>query len=49
MEQLLKIAFNQLGTEEIVGNENNPQVVKYATESGIKGINNDEIPWCSTL
>jgi len=49
MEQLLKIAFKELGTEEIVGTENNPEVVKYATESGISGINNDEIAWCSTF
>lgn len=49
MEQLLKIAFNELGTEEIVGTENNPEVLKYASEPGIKGITNDEIPWCSTF
>ncbi|MEN8117744.1 MAG: TIGR02594 family protein [Bacteroidota bacterium] len=49
MEQLLKIAFNELGTEEIVGNEHNPEVVKYAKDTGIKGITNDEIPWCSTF
>jgi len=49
MEQLLKIAFNELGTEEIAGNINNPEVVKYATETGISGINNDEIAWCSTF
>lgn len=48
MEQLLKIAFNELGTEEIVGDANNPEVVKYATETGISGIKNDEIAWCST-
>ncbi len=49
MENLLKIAFNELGTEEIVGEENNPEVLKYANEVGIKGITNDEIPWCSTF
>ena len=49
MEQLLKIAFGELGTEEIAGNENNPEVLKYASEPGIKGITNDEIPWCSTF
>lgn len=49
MEQLLKIAFNELGTEEIVGNENNPEVLKYAIDTGIKGITNDEIAWCSTF
>lgn len=49
MEDLLKIAFNELGTEEIVGNENNPEVLKYASEPGIAGITNDEIAWCSTF
>lgn len=49
MEQLLKIAFQELGTEEIKGDKDNPEVVKYATETGIAGINNDEIAWCSTF
>lgn len=49
MENLLKIAFNELGTEEIIGKEHNPEVLKYATETGIKGITSDEIPWCSTF
>ena len=49
MEQLLKIAFNELGTEEIVGNQDNPEVLKYANDTGITGITNDEIPWCSTF
>ncbi|QGY46239.1 TIGR02594 family protein [Maribellus comscasis] len=49
MEALLKIAFNELGTEEIVGDQDNPEVLKYAKEVGIKGITNDEIPWCSTF
>ena len=49
MEQLLKIAFNELGTEEIVGKEDNPEVLKYAKDTKIKGITSDEIPWCSTF
>lgn len=49
MEQLLKIAFQELGTEEIKGDEDNPEVLKYAKETGIPGINNDEIAWCSTF
>lgn len=49
MEKLLKIAFNELGNEEIPGNQHNPEILKYATETGIKGITNDEIPWCSTF
>jgi uncharacterized protein (TIGR02594 family) len=49
MEALLKIAFNELGTEEIVGSEHNPEVLKYALETGIQGITSDEIAWCSTF
>lgn len=48
MEDLLKIAFNELGTEEIVGEENNPEVLKYAEQTGIPNIKTDEIAWCST-
>ncbi len=49
MEQLLKIAFNELGTEEIAGDEHNPEVLKYAKDTKINGITNDEIAWCSTF
>jgi uncharacterized protein (TIGR02594 family) len=49
MEQLLKIAFNELGTEEIVGEKHNPQILKYASDTKIKGVTTDEIPWCSTF
>lgn len=46
---ILKVAFSQLGIQEISGSEDHPQIVKYATETQITGINNDEIPWCSTF
>ena len=49
MEQLLKIAFNELGTEEIAGDEHNPEVLKYAKDTKINGITSDEIAWCSTF
>lgn len=49
MEALLKIAFNEIGTEEIEGGEHNPEILKYAEQTGIQGITNDEIPWCSTF
>ena len=49
MEELLKIAFSELGTEEIKGDEHNPEVLKYASETGIPNIDNDEIAWCSTF
>jgi uncharacterized protein (TIGR02594 family) len=46
---ILKIAASQLGITEISGDKNHSQIVKYATETGIEGINNDETPWCSTF
>lgn len=49
MESLLKIAFNELGTEEIVGAQHNPEILKYAKDTGIKGVTTDEIAWCSTF
>src|SRR5690554_3236707 len=49
MESLLKIAFNELGTEEIPGDNHNPEILKYSQEIGIDGITTDEIPWCSSF
>jgi uncharacterized protein (TIGR02594 family) len=49
MEQLLKIAFGELGTEEYAGDSNNPEVLKYARETGIAGVTTDEVAWCSTF
>lgn len=49
MNEILKIAFDQLGVEEIPGANHNPQIVKYATETNISGITDDEVPWCSSF
>lgn len=49
MEELLKIAFSELGTEEIEGEKHNPRILSYAKETGIKGITSDEVAWCSTF
>ena len=49
MEELLKIAINEIGTQEIEGIENNPEILKYASECGINWIADDETPWCSTF
>ena len=46
---ILKIAASQLGIKEIRGSEDNPQIVKYAQETGITSIDDDEVPWCSTF
>ena len=47
--EILKIAASQLGLEEIKGTLDNPQILAYATETGIAGVTNDEIAWCSTF
>jgi len=46
---ILKVAFSQLGEKEILGDQHNDQILKYASESGILGIGTDEIPWCSNF
>jgi len=45
--ELLKQAASQLGVKEIAGEEHNPQIINYAEESGIPGIQDDETYWCS--
>ncbi len=47
MNKVLQIAFKELGTKEIKGQNHNQRIVDYAKEAGIKGINDDETPWCS--
>lgn len=47
MSELLKIASSQLGIKEVGGNDDNPIILKYASETGIAGISHDEVPWCS--
>lgn len=49
MDKLLKIAFNELGTEEFTGDKHNPEILKYAKDTKIAGITTDEIAWCSTF
>jgi uncharacterized protein (TIGR02594 family) len=49
MNKILEIAFSQLGIEEIPRENDNPQIIKYASETNIVGITNDEIAWCSSF
>lgn len=46
MNGLLKIALSQYGVSERSTGDN-PVILNYAKESGIDGIANDEISWCS--
>jgi len=49
MEKILRVATDELGVREIVGDEHNPRIVNYAQEAGITWINDDETPWCSVF
>jgi uncharacterized protein (TIGR02594 family) len=47
---LMTIALNEIGTAEIVGKEDNPEVLKYFNETGYDGKSlKDETSWCSAF
>jgi len=39
-------ALKLYGTKEKLGPENNPEIMKWVTETGVQGYNADSIPWC---
>ena len=45
---LLNVALTQYGIKEIVGEENNPEVVKYFESVGFGSLG-DETAWCSAF
>ncbi|GJM64795.1 TIGR02594 family protein [Persicobacter diffluens] len=48
MNQLLQIAFAELGIKEIPGVSHHERILEYARSSGFgKQVDRDEIPWCS--
>lgn len=48
MNQLIiQQASFQLGVKEIAGDQDNQTIVAYAHDIGLKGINDDETPWCA--
>jgi len=49
VRDLFKIAAAEIGQAEVPGEVDNPRIVKYATESGIGWVTDDETPWCSTF
>lgn len=49
MNDTLKIAFNELGTSEVPGQEHNQRIIDYAQKTGIGWITSDEEAWCSTF
>lgn len=49
MSKLINIALSQYGTTEIIGKNDNPEVLKYFKETGHEWITTDETAWCSAF
>ena len=49
MNELIKIATSQLGQKEILGTDDNPEILKYWDETGILNAEHDEVAWCSAF
>ncbi|TDQ27617.1 TIGR02594 family protein [Tenacibaculum caenipelagi] len=48
--KLIEIALSQIGIKEIVGRQDNPEVLKYFNEIGYDGSKlKDETAWCSAF
>ncbi len=46
-EELIKLASQYLGMQEIIGKKNNHVIVKWFSDIGFRWIKNDETAWCS--
>jgi uncharacterized protein (TIGR02594 family) len=44
----LKIAINELGTKEVVGDKHNPRILEYHKATNLKATT-DEVPYCSSF
>jgi len=44
--KLLIEALRLYGTQEVVGEKNNPDILAWARECNVKGYKADSIPWC---
>lgn len=49
MNKFVEKALTEYGHAGIVGEKDNPEVVKYFTETGYKFIDEDETPWCAAF
>lgn len=49
MNKAFEIALGEYGTKEIVGNNDNPEVLKYFHEIGHKWVKHDELAWCAAF
>lgn len=48
LKEILGWACLEIGTKEIVGEEDNPRIVEYHSATGLKATD-DETPWCSAF
>ena len=49
MKKPIEIALGEMNTKELVGNQHNPEVLKYFHETGSKWVKTDETAWCSAF
>lgn len=47
--EVLKLAFDELGTKEGPGTKDNPVVLEYYSEAGFPGIKHDSVAWCAAF
>lgn len=47
MENLIEVLSHEIGVKEVTGKKANPQILKYAKESGFEAYTSDETAWCS--
>ncbi|WP_299125241.1 TIGR02594 family protein [uncultured Winogradskyella sp.] len=47
MGNLMQIASAEIGVKEVRGSRSNPQIIRYAEESGFNNYRSDETAWCS--
>ena len=48
-ELIMKVAFSQLATTEIIGKNDNPSVIRYFHEIGHTWVKHDEVAWCAAF
>jgi uncharacterized protein (TIGR02594 family) len=49
MQDLINVALLEYGNAGIIGEIDNPEVVKYFHDTGYTFIDHDETPWCSAF
>jgi uncharacterized protein (TIGR02594 family) len=44
--KMLRVALDLYGVREFVGEDDNPVILTWANECGIRGYSSDSVPWC---